>query len=130
MDGVLARVRESKRQWEEEGAEEGRIAGEDWVKDHAVFAELRRLDLNWGGYTEDARSWMIDQVKHDNIEERHPVAFQLVYEIQPENDGDPEAASEFWGWLLGDYEQASNPGFFKGFISGALNLWAKLEPKL
>ena len=123
MDSVLERLRESRKRGESKAMTDGRAAGEAWVKEQAEVAEIERLEQYFEVF-DTVDGWTLF-----DSQDAYTASEHLVFRIQPENEGDRRAASDFWEMVLGheQAEQAESPAFLEGFVVGALELWDTLN---
>jgi hypothetical protein len=112
MDDVIQRLRASKAQSESECFQQGYEAGQSWAKDDAEAIELQRLDKSWDqGY-----------LAYN--------AYSVAEAVQP-TPRDEAPSLSFWEEALGDFaHEANDDDFVRGFVRGALDLWAEIKAKL
>ena len=124
MKDMLARLRASKLQHQDENSRIGLKSGQAWAIQSAEFAELQRLEDSLEGM--DVEEWVEPGVL--------PCAYGpgelFVFTIRPDADGDRQQASEFWELILDDTRRAYDLGFMRGFITGALEAWNQVKEDL
>lgn len=113
---VAERLQILKAKWEEAEEIEGATAGREWAEQNANSAKLNRLatsdDLWWGLFC------------HDYSE--LPVGEQLYYAIRPDQDGNQEAALDFWKSVTGARELPDR-GFVLAFAERAQWSWDQAQ---
>ncbi|MDR3638687.1 MAG: hypothetical protein P4L84_33080 [Isosphaeraceae bacterium] len=103
-----------------------------WLKLFALTAapELERLEALRGRLRADEWDWQFTTSDSG----AYGAGENLYFVICPDNDGDRQAAEEFWQVGAGDgargEELMSNDGYVKGFAEGALSVWGEVKSEL
>lgn len=131
MNDVIARLKATRFQEEDEDRKAGFIAGQQWAENSASYAELKRaaefdfsefdLEANWNAPW-NGLDW---------------IAFTIC-NVDPDQHDDPDDASEvFWAQVLGvDNGSARRAAekleesFLEGFFEGAESVWVAVASKL
>lgn len=124
MKEVIARLRESKIHDEEESFKKGYKRGEEWAKNNATFAQLKRLerlDLSF-----------LD--KDESTEEMSNEEILALAILGPYKD---QYAPDFW-WNAGVefchesgiFEYRYDTKFWRGFVKGALDIWNQVADQV
>jgi hypothetical protein len=121
MGDVIARLRASKQQHEAVVYKRGVEAGQEWAKRRAEAAELTRLERLHTELRGD-----LSQAFHDSADSAYGSGELFFFTICPEDDGDREAASDFWE----DHEESNDSEYVRGFADGALNVWSEIKDQL
>ena len=101
MDAIRKRFEEADEEDRDAAVEEGKRCGAEWGRDAARPRELRRMDRGEIGF----QSWAHLAASFETLSD---------YDVTA---GDPEARE-----ALDDFEEE----FVRGFVAGALEVWAKL----
>jgi hypothetical protein len=113
-DSVVARLRASKVQEDEELKAEGRETGQRWAREHASFRVLKGVsEISWDGLPVEAYG--------DHLA-------QLIL-----GDEYPTAVGELWNELRGGYddnEEEPDPAWIEGFVEGAAEVWNEVANKI
>jgi hypothetical protein len=124
MEEAIARLRASKRRLESRQYQDGRGAGDRWAKDSAEAEELTRLA---GWRQKFARDWNIIWADADGTA-TYASAETFVLTIRPDEDGDRQAAQEFWSHFI--EHDLPDAEFVHGFADGALGVWDEVKDQL
>jgi hypothetical protein len=129
MNDIVARLRASKRQSEDEHYKEGFEAGREWAGDTAEAEDLQRLE-RWASETRQRYpGW--DRLFTIGDGTDTPVSYLVVKAAWSEEDIDGYSYENFWEQALGDNTLAKDdPSFVKGFVEGALALWDEVKDQL
>jgi hypothetical protein len=128
MDDVITRLRASKQKFEDVRQKEGSEAGRGWAKDTAEVEELERLQT---ARNRDWRGW--DEIfDNDDPNRAYGPGEIVVFLINPEADGDRDAASQFWEQAVGENSRdlMYDGSFVRGFAEGALNIWEEVKDRI
>jgi hypothetical protein len=123
MKEVIDRLRTSKQKHESDQYNSGHEAGQEWAKSEAEAGELIRLE-KWRADGSDV--WLSAFVTTGR--DAWSSAEHFVFQIWPEDDGDRQAASNFWEQQ--GYEYYPDDDFVHGFAEGALSIWDHVKDKL
>jgi hypothetical protein len=124
MKEVIDRLRASKQKHESDQYKEGHEAGREWAKNEAEAGELIRLEklhdacspAEWGQFF-----WTSDR-------DAYGAAELFVFKIWPDDDGDRDAARNFWDGQ--GHEEYPDDDFVRAFAEGALEIWGHVKGKL
>lgn len=123
MDDVIQRLRASNQENEAQSYKEGFKAGQEWAKDYAEAADLKKLSK----FREPLSSheWELQFVNDDY---NPPVSDRFIKIVWPDADED----AEFWAGAIGEdfVYQADDGEFVHGFADGALNVWDEVKARL
>ena len=130
MCDVVERLRASLRSEQGQSFNEGYEAGTRWAENKATAAELTRLQRFQKSNNAQPRDgggpdWFW-------LHGAHKPWLELVMVIQDnKNPRLPGFAFEFWKTVLGEEHQKSNDGdLLRGFVNGAVDIWAKVQKLL
>ena len=109
--------------------DQGYEVAENWAAHSASAAKLERMKAFL-----DRLNAMAPQERDDwfRVRGNHKPWVELVRIIEG-NRNLPVVpyVNEFWRALLGDlFSEASSSKFLRGFVEGAVDLWAKVQPQL
>jgi hypothetical protein len=128
MNDVVERLRASLRAKQGVSFNDGYEHGRKWAENVATAAELTRLQ------TFQERTRAKAQLYWERefwSEYQNPRWIALVGEIQDDKNLRPGMAQAFWESLLGQVSQKPSDGdFLRGFVEGAVDLWAKVQKQL
>jgi len=126
MKEVAMRLRASKRKSESGQYNEGFEAGKTWAMNRAEADELERLaDLRDGNIT----NWdvLFDQYGGNAF----GVAERMAFVILGDDDEPGRAeARDFCDGAIGEPIEKLSPGFVRGFVEGALEIWDEVAEGL
>jgi hypothetical protein len=128
MTDVVERLRASLRDEQSESFNEGHEAGTKWAENAATPAQLKRLEsFQKTTKTESQREW-----EHWFSSQGTRARWvDLVAVIQDNRIHRARRAQEFWIAVFGKMIQKLGDGdFLRGFVEGALGLWAKVQEQL
>ena len=131
MSSVVERLRASKRKTESADYQNGYNLGKRWAEQSAEASELQRLvDLQEGLETQPQYDW--DDLFSDQEGSAYGTDEVLFFAMNPEADGDRQAAKDFWESVAGDSLQkaANRASFLKGLAEGAIALWLSVKDEL
>ena len=58
-------------------------------------------------------------------------AEQFYFIIEPDSDGDRDAAAAFWESIVGEgYQDKTDDEFVQGFAMGAIGIWYAVQDKI
>jgi hypothetical protein len=125
MNDVVERLRATLRDQQNESFKEGYEAGRTWGENTATVAQLKRLETfqktTKANSQSDWDSWFCSEgTPHRWI--------ALVEVIQGNRSIHARTALAFWNDVAG--EQPRDGDFFRGFVEGAVDLWAKVREQL
>jgi predicted CopG family antitoxin len=128
MSDVIARLKASKQASDSVVYREGFEAGEDWAKQYAEAAELRRLDhFKKRIETEPVYGWQWFFSEESDDNSRFSTADLLANEIT----GDSMTAAEFWESAVGpDDARLADKEFLRGFAEGAASIWDSVKNQI
>ena len=128
MNDVITRLKASKQETEDARSKQGWSEGEEWAKLNASYAQLERLDK-----LKDEPEIDIMTQEHDGTSAYGPAEL-LFFAIEPESDGDREAALNFWNLVNGDYpdtkEFIGSQVYLLAFCEGACSVYAQAKDQL
>jgi muconolactone delta-isomerase len=115
-DSVVARLRASKAEEDEELKAEGREAGRTWAREEADFRALKRVAIY--------EVW--DTVQEEDLPD---MLAALILKVKDLRDLDRHDARDLWEGLLGT-GQTPDPAWIDGFVEGATEIWDKVANKI
>jgi hypothetical protein len=124
---LVERLRKSKETYEEHLWAAGHEAGKQWATEAAEFDELNRLsELRAQLSIHDLPRFFEDGNSAYSAGER------LFFVIRPEEDGERDAARDFWKSLDidGGTDLADKGSFAYGFFKGAIEILDSVEDEL
>lgn len=131
MTDVIARLRASKRKHEDHTYELGHSAGKDWARNQAEVPELQRLESLHDQYGH-THEW--DLIFSSDDTSAYGVGEGFYFTIQPNDNGDRQAAEEFWQANTGGDDRGrelmSDDSYVRGFAEGALAVWDEVKDQL
>jgi len=133
MNDVIARLRASKQDEESEMYAAGKRLGEDWARNRASAAELRRLArlADRFGNAEDWDGFFTVEPGHrDAFSTADRLAFII---LGNEDDHDRHDSTNFWASATGLDQYKSDLAdldFLEGFGEGAYEIWEAVEAQL
>ncbi len=125
MQDVVARLRNSRTQRQNDETVAGRAAGQDWAKQRAEAHELERLEK----LVYPSEGWEVLLI--DTPNQAFSTAEIVFFAIFPDANGDRRAAECFWTDESGfeDYRSVTTD-FVRGFGEGAIELWDSVKDQL
>ncbi len=128
MTDVIERLRVSLRKEQGMSFNDGFEAGRKWAENDATAPELKRLEsfenITKAKSPSEWQNWFL-------LCGTHKPWLLLVSVIQDDKNAHPLTAQAFWKGLLGEASQEVNNGdFLRGFVEGAVDLWAKVQEQL
>ena len=123
MTEVIARLKAAAKVEENESIAEGGKAGEAWAKNQAKPRELRRLDAATDETTGGVHGLFIGRPGHLG----HAGG---IAEIITGKSIDSDDFNLFWSGILDDTTLVFDDDFMLGFVMGALEVWAAVEPHI
>lgn len=134
MDDVVARLRASKHESDSQIYLDGKDAGEDWAKETASAAELKRLSRLREKLDHEPQygwEWFFDSsVNRGAFSPADHLAFAILGD---DDDRDREDSTRFWETATGwdQYNSSlTDDQFLRGFAEGALEIWEQVAAKL
>jgi hypothetical protein len=136
MDDVIARLRATNDDNQDELYLKGKEDGETWAKEDATAAQLRRLDRLHASLINESRfDWnSFFTTSEPGVSRSVSVVDSLgcnILGVDPLRDRD--RADEFWESAVGEYlgnRDLEDDSYLKGFAEGALQVWWEVAAKI
>ncbi|MHB8954171.1 MAG: hypothetical protein ACYC4U_14475 [Pirellulaceae bacterium] len=130
IEDVVARLQKSKIGSETTDFDSGCAVGMEWAAATAEYAELIALAQIQEQRISDPSCDPIVQGDEESYDNAYTVTERVFFLISPANDGDREAAWDFWTVVQGDGDFAPSTAWLNGFIDGALIVFDAVRDKL
>jgi hypothetical protein len=117
MSNTIERMRLQNEEDQEETFVEGQEWGQDWAKDFARPKELRRLARWRAGWGYDYLRVTID-------------AEDVIAAIQGHSEHREVDVAEWFREIGDETSSHEDEDWVRGFVKGALEVWADIEPQL
>ncbi|MHB8956532.1 MAG: hypothetical protein ACYC4U_26405 [Pirellulaceae bacterium] len=130
IEDVVARLQKSKIECEKIDFDSGCVSGDEWANGTATYSELRALAQMDEQRTSEPSCDPVVESDGECYPSAYSAAEQLFYLISPADDGDRDAASDFWLAFYDCSEFSPSTAWLNGFIDGALSKFKAVRDKL
>jgi len=123
MDEVAMRLKASKSSDDDESFDAGEQAGIEWATTRAEAKQLERLE----SARDPQHDWSFGVGSSAYGAGEH-----FYFIIEPGDDGDRQAAADFWEAAVGDTadRHANDDSFVRGFAEGACDVWRQVQNRI